>query len=120
MTIFINDSHAGSAVRGPQQVRVPGAAVWEPSGFKEGTAAERGVRTLQPADRTQRRVIDPVLPRPNATWEDRARRRRDVWTTYLVGALFGSALIGAAILGDSGESVYPAHAPAPVPAVEVR
>ncbi|MDO5669492.1 MAG: hypothetical protein Q4G50_05765 [Corynebacterium sp.] len=103
MTIHLNHSHAGRHMEEQARPRVSAPAVWEPSGFREGSAAERGVRTLRPSDRTQHRDIGVLPPRSAATWEDRARKRRDTWRTYLIGALFGAALIGASALGDNGE-----------------
>ncbi|GAB3694775.1 hypothetical protein [Corynebacterium nasicanis] len=103
MTIFLNDSRPGGRALDGDVLRVPTAAVWEPSGFVEGTARERGVRTLRPLDRTQQRAVAPHSSSAQVTWRERGVRRRDTWTTYLVGALFGSALIGAAILGDTGD-----------------
>lgn len=108
MTLFINN-RAGDRVHAPQSRSVPLAAVWEPSGFNEGTAAERSVRTLRPLDRTQHRVPVAERPRSRDTWQERGRRRRDTWMTYLIGALFGTVLVGASVLGDTGDGVPPAE-----------
>lgn len=122
MTIHINHSRAGRGIEEQRHPQVTAPAVWEPSGFREGTAAERGVRTLRPVDRTQHRHPGVLPPRSGATWEVRARKRRDTWRTYLIGALFGVALIGASALGDNGEQpLNPDLMPAPaVEVVEAR
>ena len=120
MTIFLNDSHAGRNGTRAVTSAVPAAAVWEPSGFREGTAEQRGVRTLRPSDRTQRRV-EPGPPAPAAeTWRDRARHRREAGTTYLLGGLFGLAVVGAAMFGLEGESTHPGGQPAPLDSAVVQ
>jgi len=107
MTTFIHDSRAGGSDSRPVEAVVPAAAVWEPSGFREGSAEQRGIRTLRPSDRTQGRgavVPGTVEQVCHETWRDRARRRREVGLTYLLGGLLGLAVVGAAVLGvDGGE-----------------
>ncbi len=116
MTIFIHNSRAGG---GDDRREVPvvfAPAVWEPLGFREGSAEERRIRTLRPLDRTQERLLEGVeaVERvPNETWRDRARHRRETGLTYLLGGLLGLAVVGAAVLGgDGGEA--PAAGPAVV------
>ena len=103
MTIFINAPAAGDSIRPGNSGRASAVAVWEPSGYLEGSAAERDVRTLRPLDRTQGRVSAAPSPGKTLAREECAHRRRDVWATYFVGALFGGALVSASILGDAAE-----------------
>lgn len=116
MTTFIHDSRAGDSDYQRVGPAVPAAAVWEPSGFREGSAERRGIRTLRPLDRTQGRLVGvaegPEEPH-HETWQDRARRRRETALTYLLGGVLGLAVVGAAVLGvDGGEE--PAVAPVTV------
>lgn len=106
MTTFIHDSLAGGSDSRPVEPVVSVAAVWEPSGFREGSAEQRGVRTLRPLDRTYSRVsgeFDMAEVTHRETWRDRARRRREVGLTYLLGGLLGTAVVAAAVLGVDGE-----------------
>lgn len=104
MTTFLNRSHAGDDVyaQRPEAVRV--AAVWEPSGFNEGAAAERGVRTLRPLDRTQGRGGLEGLAMPPYRQGNHASRLQETILTYLLGALLGLAVVVAALVGTEGES----------------
>lgn len=103
MTISLNNSFAGHRTRPAASTVVPAAAVWEPSGFREASGAERAVRTLRVDDRTQQRLPAP----PRSTWQDRARRRRETAVTYLVGAVFGFCVVGATLLAGGDEPAVP-------------
>lgn len=104
MTIFLNRSHAGEDAygHGPKAVRV--AAVWEPSGFHEEAAAERGVRTLRPLARTQGRGGIEGLTMPPYRQGNHAGRLQETVLTYLLGALLGLAVVVAGLIGTDEES----------------
>ena len=104
MTIFFNDSRAGHSDTRAATPVVPAAAVWEPSGPREGTAAQRSVRTLQPQDRTLHRATEALNPPVPSTWRERSRRRREAGVAYLLGGLFGLAVVGASMFGIGAES----------------
>lgn len=111
MTINLHRSLAGDGTLPLAESPVRPAAVWEPAVGRGPGAEVPGVRTLLPSGRTQGRDGDgsgrveaePVLP--STGWRENA-------VTYLLGALFGLAVVSATFLGpgegaDPGPTGYP-------------
>lgn len=104
MTTFLKRSRAGEDIQDLQPGAVQMAAVWELSSFDEDAASEWGVRTLRPVDRTQGRVsVDGVITLPQRQ-RGRAGSLQETVLTYLLGALFGLAVVVAAFVGADEES----------------
>lgn len=110
MTVFRNRSRAGDSVQGGGGCRVSPAAVWEPSGFNEGTAAERHVRTLRQCPRTQERVTADGMDAWGSDHAEQWTSPRETGLTYLLGALLGLAVVSASLVGAGEEG-----APTPTP-----
>jgi hypothetical protein len=109
MTTFRNRSSAGDSVEAGGGGRVSAAAVWEPSGFEEGTAAERHVRTLRPTSRTQGRAYEGGSVLRESEPPEQGSGPRETSLTYLLGALLGLAVVSAFLVGtDEAEGPAPA------------
>ncbi|RSZ61704.1 hypothetical protein EAH68_11515 [Corynebacterium hylobatis] len=107
MTTFRNRSSAGDSDQGSGGSRVSAAAVWEPSGFNEGSAAERHVRTLRPWPRTQGRETANGMEVWGNDHAEQGTGPRETGLTYLLGALLGLAVASACLVG-TGEEDAPA------------
>ncbi|MCS5479153.1 hypothetical protein NYP18_05745 [Corynebacterium sp. YIM 101645] len=116
MTTFRNRSSAGDSDQGSGGSRVSTAAVWEPSGFNEGSAAERHVRTLRPCPRTQGRDAADVMEVWGNDHTEQQTGPRETGLTYLLGALLGLAVASACLVGAGEEDTpaYPTVAERPV------
>lgn len=88
-------------------------AVWEPSGYREASAEERLVRTLELPDRTQGLPEVGGAEAAVSPGEERSARRREAVLTYLIGALFGLAVVGYSVIGGGEERGAEAEVPAP-------
>lgn len=109
MTAFRNHSSAGDSTRSSSRGRVFAAAVWEPSGFNEGTAAERKIRTLRPCPRTQGRVAVGSADEPGDHHMGHETRPWETGLTYLLGALLGLAVVSASLVGAGEEVPVPTY-----------